>query len=248
MATLPETDTNDTLLLFDIPWSAYSGMVDALPNHSWRHTYAEGTLEIFVNAIHFVSWTEYEQILQAFGERRFRHTYRDGTLEMMSPSEEHEWIKAVLGRLVETASLECDVAIKSFGSATQRHKKLAQGLEPDESYYLGKSPVRSRKRSSTSALLPNLVIEVDIRRPDVDRLEAYALLGIREVWRYQKGKVEFLSLASGRQYVPVSHSVALPLVSSKEVSRIIKRLDDTDENDLIKEFVTNLRTLRREAE
>ncbi|HEY2881409.1 MAG TPA: hypothetical protein VGJ15_03225, partial [Pirellulales bacterium] len=54
----------------------------------------------------------------------------------MSPSDEHEWIKGFMGRLIEMAALECGVPIRSAGSATRRNKKVAQGLEPDESYYI----------------------------------------------------------------------------------------------------------------
>ena len=130
-------DSTATILLFDVPWTAYTGLIDALPDHRIPHTYQEGTLELFNNVLLAVPWGAYEKILDAFGDRRFPHTYQEGALEiMMSPSEEHEQIKSFLGRLIETAALKLGIHFKAVGSATQRDKTLLQGLEPDESYYI----------------------------------------------------------------------------------------------------------------
>ena len=99
-------EPESTVLLFDIPWETYEGILDALPEHHFRHTYVRGTLELFSSLIYGVSWESYEKILEAFGDHRFRHTYQMGTLEIMSPSESHEWLKRHIGSMIEAASMK----------------------------------------------------------------------------------------------------------------------------------------------
>ena len=160
---------------------------------------------------------------------------------MMSPSPDHERIKRFLGRLIEMASLELDVRIRSEGSATRRDKRLMHGLEPDESSFI-ESGTKNRDRSGQSKRkAPDLVVEVDFRRTILVRLSSYAVLGVREIWRYSRGTVEFLSLNAEREYDVVEHSIAFPLAASKDVKRLVARLMRSDENSLIVEFVSRLR-------
>ena len=212
----------ETILLFDIPWEAYEGLVDALPGHRMRHTYDCGTLELFKNVLYHVSWEAYDKILDAFGDRRFRHTYQEGTLEIMSPSNEHEWIKRFLGRMIEMAAWEQKMSIRSVGSATRRKKDLLHGLESDESYYLGHDPIPRRGRRAENLPPPELVVEVDLRRPDLDRLESYAVLGVKEVWRFRKEKVEIFLLGKEHDtYKSSKKSLAFPLLTAEILSRLV---------------------------
>ncbi len=243
-------DLTTTLLLFDVPWTAYSGLIDALPEHRLRHTYQEGTLELFKNVLYGVPWNAYEKILKAFGDRRFPHTYQEGALEiMMSPPEEHEQIKSFLGRLIEMAALRLGIRFKAVGSATQRDKKLLQGLEPAESYYIpyvaqppGKAVGRVQKKSP-----PDLAIEVDLRKLNLERMQSYAKLGIRELWQYRKGKVEFFSLSPKRSYEFVNHSLAFPMIGSKDVTRFVKKMQATDDYAATRSFVAWLARKHRES-
>jgi Uma2 family endonuclease len=246
-ATLADPTT--TLLLFDVPWAAYTGLIDALPEHRIPHTYDEGTLELFKNVVYDVPWGAYEQILRAFGDRRFPHTYQEGALElMMSPSEEHEQIKSFLGRLIELAALELGIHFKAVGSATQRDKKLLQGLEPDESYYIPYlAPTRRKSAGSFQKKSPpDLAIEVDLRKLDLERMDSYAKLGIRELWRYRNGKVEFFCLSSKRSYDLVSQSLTFPMIASKDVTRFVKKMRATDDYSATRLFVAWLAKKHRD--
>lgn len=234
--------SGDAVVLYDVPWETYKQMLDALPNQQFRHVYDRGTLELDSPLIYNVPWESYEKILDAFGDRRFRHTYQRGTLEIMSPSNVHERIKRFLGRLIEMATLECRYAMRSEGSTTQRDSGVEHGLEPDESYYIGDRPKQSEKGKHAKNIPPNLVVEVDIRSPKQSRLESYALLGVREVWRYRKGKIEFFGLAqNGAEYHPLEFSRAFPMIASKDVAGFVKQFDDVEENALILDFVAWLR-------
>ena len=236
------SDVDRPLLLFDISWSTYKGIIDALPQQHFRHSYDRGTLEVFSRLIYGVPWESYEAILEAFGDRRFRHTYKEGTLEMMSPSEEHEWIKEFIGRLIEMAAYDLDLPIKSTGSTTQRHPKLLRGLEPDLSYYIQhESEVRGRCATESGATPPpDLVVEVEITHKIIDRLEAYATLQVAEVWRYRDKSVEIFALAESGDYSQIDASPAVPQITSDSITRFINMLDEHDENSVVRAFVDSL--------
>src|SRR4051812_35754367 len=85
-----------------------------------------------------VSWDVYESLLGQL-ERAGQHlylTYDRGNLEIMPPSPFHERYKTILGRMIETMSVELDIPIVGLGSTTCRREDLKRGLEPDECYYV----------------------------------------------------------------------------------------------------------------
>jgi Uma2 family endonuclease len=232
--------TRDTILMFDVPWETYDRLINALEDHRFRHTYQEGTLEVFSPILYGVDWRMYERILRAFGDRRFPHTYQEGTLEiMMSPSERHEEIKEFLGYLIKTTAIECGFWIRSTGSATRRDKSLMQGLEPDQSYFIVKKP--PGKSPAADKTLPNLVVEVDLRQVAARRLESYAALGVSEVWRYRKGHVDLLGLSESRRFDILETSVILPLLTTKDVNRFLERMLVDGEAPATREFIAWLR-------
>jgi Uma2 family endonuclease len=234
----------DSILLFDVPWKAYEGLIDALPDHRVPHTYQEGTLELFKTVFYGVPWEAYEEILEAFGDRRFRHTYQDGTLEiMMSPSEDHEQIKSFLGRLIEITCLELGVHFKAVGSATQRKEARLQGLEPDESFYIPYVPERHKvgRGRAKAKPTPELAIEIDLRKLDVPRMKTYARLGVRELWRYHKRKVEFFHLSRTGKYDRMDSSRIFPIIASKDVTRFLEEMRETDDYPATHSFLVWLR-------
>src|SRR5262249_47577779 len=83
-----------------------------------------------------VSWDAYEKMSDALSDRSVRMTYDRGALEIMVVSHQHDWVKRLIGRMIERLAEELGQPIKSAGSTTQRRRPAARGLEPDESYYL----------------------------------------------------------------------------------------------------------------
>lgn len=186
-----------------------------------------------------VTWEMYEKILEAFGERRLRHTYIDGLLEIMSPLHIHEWRKKFIGRMIEMMSLRLRVPIKSAGSTTLRKKLKRRGLEPDESYYVQKEPlVRGREDIDLRTdPPPDLAVEVDNTHKSLDRLEAYAKLGVPEIWRHDGKTISFLKLDAKAAYAPIKRSVAFPPVSPADIQRYLDMLSTRDENSILEELV-----------
>ncbi len=58
-----------------------------------------------------IDWETYERIIEAFADQRFRHTYADGMLEIIAPLNRHEWIKKLIGRIVEMISWRLRIPI-----------------------------------------------------------------------------------------------------------------------------------------
>jgi Uma2 family endonuclease len=200
------------IVLYDIPWGAYTKMMDALEKH-------------------------------------VSHVYQKGTLEMMSPTEEHERFKIILRQIIETAALEFDVPYLNVGSTTRRHRKLEHGVEPDESYYIGGESVERAMQKSSSAkrTVPDLAIEVEWSRAVLSKLKSYAVLGVREVWRHHRGKVEFYVLGENGEYTSVERSSALPLLTTKLVNSSVKQWQQTDDNTAVKSFVAEIKKLRKKS-
>src|SRR5262249_3981457 len=148
---------------------------------------------------------------------------------MMSPSEDHERIGRLLARIVELAALELGMHFKAVGSATRRERKVRHGLEPNASFYIPCLPPRSRKiiAGNQKEAVPDLAIEVDIRRPGLERMQTYAQLGIRELWRYRKGTVEVLILPPVGDYESVEASGVFPMICSKDLTRFVKKMQAT---------------------
>ncbi|HEX8199237.1 MAG TPA: hypothetical protein VF590_02030 [Isosphaeraceae bacterium] len=83
-----------------------------------------------------ISWQTYDILLKALDERHIRLTYDRGNLELVMLSYRHETFKRLLGRMIDTLTLELDIPVKGGGSTTFRREDLDRGLEPDECFYL----------------------------------------------------------------------------------------------------------------
>ena len=151
--------------------------------------------------------------------RRFRRVCLDpvrGIITLMAPSHLHEDLTGALDRIV-------DVAGSAFADAAKglRHTRLrgrgdppGTGMEPDCAFYVGQ-----RAREFRSALVegeaaadaflernaPDLVVEVEITRADAGKIQRYAEMGVRELWRLhgRKGtwelRADFLALCPGSE-------------------------------------------------
>jgi Uma2 family endonuclease len=184
---------------------------------------------------HFVqlrgaTWKDYERVLAIRGERSApRIAYLDGTLEIMSPSHFHESIKSDIGRLIEVWCLERDIEFSTYGSWTLQIKRLKLGLEPDECYVFGPG--------GRDADRPHLAIEVIWTAGGLDKLEAYAKLGVREVWYWQRGRIS-VHVLHGARYRRASGSKALPGIDLEQLASF---LDRTSTSAAIKEYRAALR-------
>ncbi|MEB3337717.1 MAG: Uma2 family endonuclease [Leptolyngbyaceae bacterium] len=157
-----------------------------------------------------VSWQEFETILEELGEHRgARLAYDQGTLEIMVPLPEHELRKEIIGDLVKALLEELDLEFCSLGSTTFKNQLMVQGIEPDQCFYIQhEAVVRGQDRINLEIdPPPDLALEVDVTSRTHPSI--YQRLGVPELWRFEKGKLQINVLIQDR-YVEVCESPNFP--------------------------------------
>src|SRR5262249_23593949 len=149
-------------------------------------------------------------------------TYDRGALEIMVVSHQHDWVKRLIGRMIERLAEELRQPIKSAGSTSQRRRPVARALEPDESYYLANEPlVRLRDELDFDRdPPPDLVLEVDITSSALDRMGMYAAMKVPELWRYDhvNDEVLFCLLDEEGAYQRADRSRAFAILSAETLT------------------------------
>jgi Uma2 family endonuclease len=129
----------------------------------------------------------------------------------MVVSSRHERPNHLIAQLVEVVAEELDLDLENLGSTTFKREDLQRGFEPDTCFYVqNEERIRGKEEIDLNVdPPPDLVIEVDITSPSLDRFPIYAHFGVPEVWRYDGERVEVYELGNA-QYVEVANSLALP--------------------------------------
>ncbi|MEJ7816610.1 MAG: Uma2 family endonuclease [Rubrobacter sp.] len=180
--------------------------------------------------LHNTSWETYERLMKERGENRVpRFVYDRGELEIMSPSTEHESIAYYIGLLVAVFAEEAGVDLYGAGSTTFDREDLERGFEPDACFYVQNAErVRGKPRIDLSLdPPPDLIIEVDITSPSLDKFPIYARASIPEIWRHNGERLEIFQLRSN-EYVEVAESRILPPLTSEALSSLIEQSSSLD--------------------
>lgn len=162
-----------------------------------------------------VTWQEFESILKELGEHRAdRIAYENGCLEIMAPSPEHEGNKEIISDLVKALLEELNLDFWCLGSTTFKNQAMLKGIEPDQCFYIqNERQIRGKNRLDlTLDPPPDLVLEIDITSRTHPSI--YAALGVPELWRFEKGRLQ-INVLRNDQYEEVLESVifsGLPLV------------------------------------
>ena len=183
-----------------------------------------------------VSWDEFEAILEDLGESRSsRIAYDRGILEIMTPLPEHEVNKESISDFVKILLEELDLEFCPLGSTTFKNQLMFKGIEPDSCvlvsiplrlasicgavsrgtrgltafYIQNEAKVRGKDRLDLTVVdpPPDLALEIDITNRS--HPEIYQSLGVPELWRYQRGKLQILLLVDGK-YVESNKSANFP--------------------------------------
>jgi Uma2 family endonuclease len=155
----------------------------------------------------------------------------------MTPLYEHENPKIQFDRFILVLAEELEIEIKSAGSTTLKRKATNLGIEPDNCYYIQNEPaVRGKQELDLETdPPPDLAIEIDITSSSVNKFRIYSTLGVPELWRYNGRDLKFYQLVEG-QYVECEFSLAFPLVSVTDMSRLIEQSKTSGEIALLKSF------------
>jgi Uma2 family endonuclease len=171
-----------------------------------------------------VSWETYERLLAEHEEESgTRFAYDGGTLEILVPSARHEKPNRILASLVEVLAEEIALNIECLGSTTLKRPALLKGFEPDSCFYIQHAEAMRDKDEIdlTADPPPDLVIEIDITSPSLDKFPLYAAVGVPEVWRYDGTHVTMYHL-TGERYVEVPRSAVLPLLTNEHATRFLE--------------------------
>ena len=161
-----------------------------------------------------------------------------GLVTLTTPSRLHEDLSEILSHIVDAAGSAVSGASKGLRTTRLRgpDEPPGTGMEPDCAFYVG-----ARARGYQAALVegetaadaflertaPDLVVEVEVTRADEGKVERYAGIGVREMWRLhgRKGtrelRVDFLALQPGAPPRPVPASGVLGGLTSGDVREAV---------------------------
>lgn len=173
-----------------------------------------------------LNWHAYQQILQALPQRRAaRLTYDCGTLEIAMSLEDHEFALRLIELFIRILVVEMGLKLKTMGSTTMAREELDRGAEPDCAFYIQNQPqVAGRKVDFASDPPPDLVVEVDITRTDIDKNQLYSVMGIPEFWRYNGQEWRIYQLQAG-QYQECDRSPTFNWVRKEDLYQFLAQAE-----------------------
>jgi Uma2 family endonuclease len=200
--------------------------------------------------LHGVSWATYQRLLDDFKDSHAAHfAYDQGVLEIMVLSTKHERPNRTLALLVEVLAEELNMDVQRLGSTTFTREDLDKGFEPDSCFYI-QNEARVRGKEEIDLAVdppPDLVIEIDITSPSLNKFPIYAQIGVPEVWRYDGRQVQMFALANG-QYANIEQSVVFPPLSNAIATEFLEestKLQSTAWLRQVREWVRDQRKTRR---
>ena len=163
-----------------------------------------------------------------------RFAFDRGALEIMSPGPLHESHKGLLGRLVRRVARELNVSLLELGSTTWGKEGAERGIEADECFYftpdkieIANSSLARQSNDPADYPPPDLAVEIDLSRPEVDRPAIYATIGVAELWWFDGDSLSIERLLEDGTYAASLASRFLP-VRGEDVQRWLLDEDARD--------------------
>jgi Uma2 family endonuclease len=179
--------------------------------------------------LHDVSWQDYVALNDMLGSHGLRMTYCEGMLELMSVSFRHEASKTAIARLVELYAFVRGLRINGYGSTTFRREAALRGVEPDECYCVGRAFTKDGE-------FPDIVLEVILTNPLLDKLRVYAGLGVPEVWLFRDSAFELYRLGE-KTYERVARSGFFPDLDFALLARLAAYDDQQEALDELRRLM-----------
>jgi Uma2 family endonuclease len=170
-----------------------------------------------------VPWETYLQLLEELGEdTNVRLTFNRGALEITSPKRLHEQITRLVDMIVTLLAFESGLNVDNCGAMTLRVEAVQRGGEPDSCFYLAnEAAVRGVEEIDLQIHPPpDIVLEVDITSPSLDKFGLYQAARVPEVWRYDGAHMSLYTLAE-EQYETASHSLCFPHLTAAMLERYL---------------------------
>src|SRR5947207_660723 len=170
-----------------------------------------------------VSWNAYLELLEELGDdRSVRLTFNRGALEIISPKRLHEQITRLIDMVVTLLAFELGLNVDNCGAMTLRVASAQRGGEPDSCFYIA-NEARVRGVEEINLQVhppPDIVLEVDITSPSLDKFGLYFAARVPEVWRYDGAQMSFHAL-TGEQYEIALHSLCFPHLTAAMLERYL---------------------------
>jgi Uma2 family endonuclease len=191
-----------------------------------------------------ISWQTYKELMTQLGDDRvWRIAYDQGVLEIRMPLQEHEQPKIIISYLVTAWADELELEVMELGSWKLERDDLTRAVEPDTCFYIrNELRVRGISIRLPSDPPPDLVVESDHRHSSINKFSLYASLGIPELWRYNKQKLEVYQLID-HQYESVQESLVLPMFPISEVTNYIEQSYQIGQRSTVRLFRGRIREI-----
>jgi Uma2 family endonuclease len=170
-----------------------------------------------------VSWDTYLQLLEEFGDSgSIRLTFNHGALEIMSPKRLHEQVTRLIDMVVTLLAFELGVNVDNCGAMTLRVESAQRGGEPDSCFYIAnEATVRGVEEIDLQVHPPpDVVLEVDITSPSLDKFGLYLAARVPEVWRYDGTHMSFHVLTA-EGYETAANSLCFPHLTAAMLERYL---------------------------
>jgi Uma2 family endonuclease len=187
-----------------------------------------------------LDWQKYQQVRQLLGDHSSpRLTYDCGTLEITMPLEEHETAARMIELFIRVLVVELGMKVKTMGSTTLNRQDLDRSAEPDDCYYIQHQPqVAGRRVDLATDPPPDLIVEVDITRTDINKNRLYASLGVPEFWRFN-GETWRIYQLQNQGYVECDRSPTFAIVEKSDLYRFLDaaQLDEVEAEKTFRAWV-----------
>jgi Uma2 family endonuclease len=179
-----------------------------------------------------VDWDTFWKL--ASSSRGARFAFDRGVLEIRSPGPYHESRKLLTGDFVRIVSLGLAIPRLPMGSTTWGNEEAERGIEADECFYfipekirLANEAIARMSNEQSDYPPPDMAVEVDLRRPLLDRTSIYATIGIAELWRFNGKTLVIEQLQDDGTYAETPVSRFLP-IRAEEAQRWLIDEDSRD--------------------
>jgi Uma2 family endonuclease len=161
-----------------------------------------------------VSWRVYKTLVEDLSASSpIRVAYDGRNMELMVRGPMHHRHAKWIDRLIMAIADELEVPIEDLGETTWQREQADRGIEADLSYFFVPAKieaVREAEQRESNKVDdypdPDLVVEVDISPPQVDREGIYATLKVPEVWLFDGQVLAIWRLRADGRYAQAESS------------------------------------------
>jgi Uma2 family endonuclease len=165
------------------------------------------------------SWRLYQAFVENLPDRSPIRTAFDGRdMEITVKGPVHDHFCGLLDMFIMSVAGALGIRIKPLRETTWIRPEIERGIEGDNCYYLDLAKIAASLRLLGHGVNdvkdypnPDLVIEVDISAPEMDRLGIYAAMCVAEVWIFDGRDLTIHLLGADGRYQVVDRSGFLPI-------------------------------------